>query len=389
MPEWSSDGAGSVTVAMLDSLPEGVVVLDRQWTYRFVNEPAAQFLHTTVGELLGRRYHDLYPEASGSPFERAYARVLDTGVGEVLDDYYAPWDQYFRNRVLPHGDGIVVFFSEVTEEHLRADAERRSRELLQQVVDFAPVGITLVDRGGRFELVNRFAAQWLGRPTEELVGGKAALHLPPAVAERVTEIENRVRHTGHPERAEVRVTAVGAPDCTAGTRTYQVVVFPTFDEAGALSGTGAVYNDITAHERAEQRLRMLAGELGEANADLVRFQALVESCGDFIAIAQLDGRVRYLNPAGRAMVNLAPDVDVTTTMIVDYLTTEGLRSSVEVEQPAVIAHGHWAGESTLRDHAGGPPIPVAIQSFLMRHPETGEPFGLATVQRDIRERGRG
>jgi signal transduction histidine kinase len=86
------------------------------------------------------------------------------------------------------------------------------------------------------------------------------------------------------------------------------------------------------------------------------------------------------------MVHMHPDVDVTTTTIPDYLTPEGLRASLDVEQPAVIAEGRWTGESTLRDHAGGPPIPVTIQSFLLRHPDSGEPFGLATVQRDIRER---
>jgi signal transduction histidine kinase len=60
-------------------------------------------------------------------------------------------------------------------------------------------------------------------------------------------------------------------------------------------------------------------------------------------------------------------------------------ASVEVEQPAVIAHGHWEGESTLRN-LRGPATPVAIASFLMRDSETGEPFALATVQRDITDR---
>ena len=81
-----------------------------------------------------------------------------------------------------------------------------------------------------------------------------------------------------------------------------------------------------------------------------------------------------------------PDVDVTTTTIADYLTEEGLRASVEIEQPAVLEHGRWQGESTLRDLRGGPPTPVPINSFLIRHADTGEPWLLATVQRDISRR---
>ena len=94
----------------------------------------------------------------------------------------------------------------------------------------------------------------------------------------------------------------------------------------------------------------------------------------------------YLNPAGRELVGFDPDIDVTKTTIADYLTEEGIKASLEIEQPAVVAHGHWEGESTLRNHRGGRPIPVAISSFVMLHPVTREPMALATVQRDITER---
>lgn len=121
------------------------------------------------------------------------------------------------------------------------------------------------------------------------------------------------------------------------------------------------------------------------NAELVRFQSLVETSDDFIAMARPDGCMMYVNPAGRRLVGIEGR-DVSRMTIADFLTKEGLVTSVEVEQPAVVRHGRWSGQSTLRDHRGGPPIPVAISSFLMRDPETGDPFALATVQRDISDR---
>lgn len=148
---------------------------------------------------------------------------------------------------------------------------------------------------------------------------------------------------------------------------------------GAVLGTAWIAEDVTELRTTERALR-------DAVADLKRFKALVEASPDFIAIADLDGSVRYVNPPGRAMVGMPDDVDVTTTAIADYLTPEGLVATMEVEQPAVVAHGRWEGESTLRDWRGGTPIPVAIASFVMRDVETGAPFGVATVQRDITER---
>ena len=65
------------------------------------------------------------------------------------------------------------------------------------------------------------------------------------------------------------------------------------------------------------------------------------------------------------------EYDATTGTIADFLTEEGMRASLEVEQPAVIRDGWWQGEGTLRDWRGGPPIPVAVSSFLVTDLETG------------------
>jgi PAS domain S-box-containing protein len=149
--------------------------------------------------------------------------------------------------------------------------------------------------------------------------------------------------------------------------------------SGEPMGVAWIAQDVTQLRAAERRLR-------SANAELGLFQALVEASVDFIAIARLDGKVSYLNPAGRTMVGLAPDADVTDTTIADYLTPDGLERSLAVEQPAVRDRGSWEGESTLQPRDGRPPIPVAIASFLIHDLVTGEPIGLATVQRDVTER---
>lgn len=358
----------------LRALPDGVVMLDDDWTYRFVNDAACGLLGASADDLLGRRYHDVYPEAAGTPFEQAYARVLQSGAPETLEEWYQPWDRCFRNRVVKTPGGLAIFFSDVTDERRRADSAGLHYSLLQQAMDFAPVGIVLQDLDGRYRLVNRFAAERAGQPPESMIGRTAADFVPATLAARWAETEAAVMAAGHPQAGDLTLRAADGR-----VAHYENVVFPTYDAGGALSGTGAVYSDVTLRQETEQKLR-------EANAALIRFQALVEASDDFIAIADLDGRVSYLNPAGRSLVHLDPDTDVSQSTIADYLTAEGLARSVEVEQPAVLRSGRWRGESTLRDHRDGSAIPVAIASFLMRHPDTGEPLGLATVQRDITER---
>ncbi len=196
-----------------------------------------------------------------------------------------------------------------------------------------------------------------------------ARHLDPATTEAIdTALARSGRWSG-----DVSVSIGGR------ALEGRLEVFPLAHPAsGAGMGTAWLWRDFTALRTTEHALR-------ERDADLKQFRALVEASPDFIAIAGLDGAVRYVNPAGRRLVGLPQDLDITTTSIPDYLTQDGLRASIEVEQPAVVAEGHWEGESTLRNQAGHP-IPVAIASFLIRDADTGKPFALATVQRDISER---
>lgn len=365
---------GAVALVVLEESPDGVVVLDRDWVYRYVNPAGAAALGTTAEALLGQSYRTLYPEAAGTAFEQAYVRVMTTGVSEVIDEYYPPWDKYFRNRIVGFSSGIVITFTDVTDERRGTEALLHSRELLRQVVDSAPVGIVLQDLEDRYLLVNRFAAARVGRPAEQVVGRVPEEVLPERLARDFRAETAAVRSHGESLHLDSALIPSQGEDYR-----YVRVVFPIVDDAGRLLGTGTVYTDVT-------RLVQAEADLAGANEALLRFQALVEASDDFIAIADVDGRVLYVNPAGKALVGLDRSVDVRGTTIVDYLTAEGIEASLHVEQPAVRAHGRWTGQTTLRDHRGGPPIAVAVSSFLITDPRTGDPFALATVQRDIRER---
>jgi PAS domain S-box-containing protein len=163
------------------------------------------------------------------------------------------------------------------------------------------------------------------------------------------------------------------------TRSTTFVV-PALASGGLVVTLARAYFTL-AGDRMEAREAIAAKQL-----ELLRFRSLVEAATDFVAIADLRGRLVYLNPGGRRLVGLEADADVTTTQIADYLTDEGLRLWREVRLPQVVAQEHSEGETTLRDLRGGPPIPVAVSTFEIRHPGTGEPWLIATVQRDLRDR---
>jgi len=155
-----------------------------------------------------------------------------------------------------------------------------------------------------------------------------------------------------------------------------------------LARLGESLNHMTESLLDASKRRELEEEREQAYAQLRKYSLVVENSNDFIAIASLDGKVQFVNKAGRELVGIDADEDVESKTIAEFLTEEGFHASRDIEIPAVQAHGHWSGETTLRHFRTGRAIPVLVNSFLIQGSENGTPLGLATVQRDITGRKR-
>ncbi|WP_165372445.1 putative bifunctional diguanylate cyclase/phosphodiesterase [Nocardioides iriomotensis] len=180
---------------------------------------------------------------------------------------------------------------------------------------------------------------------------------------------------------------------------------PSVDEAvaAALAGLGGAAS-VTRADRALELLARpapdgalvlltltdladLRAALVDREAELERFRALVELSKDFIAMADFDGTVTFLNRAGRELVGLPADDDalVLRRPTNDFFTDAGRARSHEIED-AVRTRGYWEGESELHHFGGEGSIPVSANSFLVTRGSDGTPLALATVQRDLRHR---
>jgi PAS domain S-box-containing protein len=249
------DGTGAPTSdgvleQVWDEVGIGFVVIDDDWVYRYVNPHGAGLLGTTPGELLGLDYRARWPEATGSPFEQAYRRVLATRVPEVVDNYYAPWGRWFRNRILPWQHGIAIIFADVTEERRHAVSDVLDVEVLTQLVSRAPAGVHLKDETGRYLFVNDAAAAQAGTTVAAMLGRTAEDVFAGPVGRLKHESALHVVRRRRPSASEETVVS---PDGTA--RTYLATRFPVYDREGQLAGVASIQTDITAQKRAEAEVQ--------------------------------------------------------------------------------------------------------------------------------------
>lgn len=141
---------------------------------------------------------------------------------------------------------------------------------------------------------------------------------------------------------------------------------------GRVAGIVHAYLDVTATRRAE--------------AVRARLAATLEATTDIVGISTQDGQLAYLNAAGRAVLGIAPDDDLSDVDLA-RLRPPGEHARIrDIATPIALREGVWQGESVLIG-ATGEEIPVSL--VLVAHPSTwpGEaPYFVSAVMRDLRER---
>ncbi len=346
MDQGSDMGVAGVLLGVAEGLHEGMVVLDRDWCYRYVNPVGATMLGTTVEDLLGNRYPDLYPEAEGTGFQRAYARVLATGEPEVLDQEYAPWGRWFRNRVLPCDIGIVVFFTDVTEERRRTQQLQRLA-VLEQLVDHADALIVVHDLQGRYLYANEACAVGASTSAAGMVGRTAEEVFGPEVGSRSRERELAVQASARPMHLQ---EDFALPDGT--TRTFLSVRFPVFDADGVLTATGAVLTDISGWQLTRGDLALSEQRLRDA---------FTHTTLGHVVVDQVHGTVLEANTAAARMLGVTVE-ELLAGPVPQVVDAEAYRSLARRSR-ALGEHGFEIETRVRRPDGGELPVLATVTAL--------------------------
>lgn len=220
-------------------------------------------------------------------------------------------------------------------------------------------GVIVLTHEGRISEINPTAAAQLGLAPNAVIGRTAAA-LPVALwpLARLQPDHAAGNHEIH------------LPDA-AGGKFVEVRVSPVLDRGGIPRGRLLVLRDITEARRAELTRQKLA--------------ALVEHSNDFIGMADIDGRVTFVNRSGRTLVGLDGDSPITGRPMDEFIDPQDWRRFRSEVVPQVLQQGAWHGELSFAHFAGGAPIPMQCEIFLVRDPQTGSAISFATVSRDHSE----
>lgn len=123
-----------------------------------------------------------------------------------------------------------------------------------------------------------------------------------------------------------------------------------------------------------------------AEAVRERLAAILEATPDFVSSAKVDGSLLYINNAGRKMLGIGEDEDISNMKITDFLPQREHARQLGEAIPVAIQSGAWSGEVVLRHREGGE-LPVSMVGLAHKGPDGTVEF-LSCVARDISERKR-
>jgi len=166
------------TTAVLESMLVGYLSLDADWRITYLNAEAERVLASGRQELLGRSLWEVFPAAVGTVFEESYRRAAGEQVDVVFDAYYPqPLDMWFEVRATPEGEGLAVYFVDVTERQRAYQARDVAARRLQRFTHFT---LAVDETQTIEELVRTVAEEGL---TELGCNGGAVAVLDPADAD--------------------------------------------------------------------------------------------------------------------------------------------------------------------------------------------------------------
>ena len=103
-------------ITTLESITDGFFILDKNWTYTFLNTQAERMLGRTRQKLLGKTLWLEFPPAAGTVSEQQYYKAVKEGVPVHFQDYYLPpLDRWYAVSAYTSDEGLAVYFRVVTQ----------------------------------------------------------------------------------------------------------------------------------------------------------------------------------------------------------------------------------------------------------------------------------
>ncbi|MBU1692165.1 MAG: EAL domain-containing protein [Gammaproteobacteria bacterium] len=281
-----------------------------------------------------------------------------------LDDYVLKSPKHYGR--LPARVRLALEQVLSKEKLLKTEAElRKSDSMLHAIIEAEPECVKIIGADGKLRYINAAGLTLVEADSPKEVLGTCLSDLVLPEYRQAFLALHKQAIKGGQGTLEFEVTGL-----KGGQRWLEThAVSLEMEDGPALLG---VTRDITSRKLAE--------------ASSAKLTAIIEATSDFIGIADMDGRVSYLNCGGRKMMGIPQDEDISSTRMDDYHPRRVMDIIHAEAIPTAMREGIWSGEIALLTRDGRE-IPVS-QVIIAHRGKNETPEFFSTIVRDISERKR-
>jgi PAS domain S-box-containing protein len=357
---------------LIDTINDGVLVIDEALTVTFVNSQFAHMLGYEESDILGHRSIEFMDEVA----RRLVPERVEKRKAGVADRYELAWLRRDGTPVPSLVSGRPIFDR---EHHYRGsisvitdltDIKKTEsvRDQLARIVEGAQDGIIGKDLNGVVTSWNKGAERMYGYSAAEIVGRNIEILAPPERRHEIRDLIARVRRgeeVGHYETE--RFTK-------AGKRIDVLLsLSPFVDHNGNLNGVSSIVHDITERKQAERKAQDAA----------LYARSLIEASLDPLVTISAEGKITDVNEATVHATGIGRHKLIGSDFA-DYFTAP---DSARAGYRRVLRDG------TVRDYpltllnvSGG--RRDVLYNATVYHDEAGTLQGVFAAARDITERKR-
>lgn len=285
------------TLELMETMTDGLVHLRNDWTVTYANGRAEQLLETPREELIGCNALEVFPNAIGTPLQRAIAGALESRAPIEFEEYYEPGHRWFEVRIFRSDAHFAIYFRDITRRRRAQEAVRFQGKMLDAIGQ--PVLATDLD--GHIVYWNSAAEALFGWNSDE-VTGKSVLPLTQAGYSELDDARlfSRLR-SGHTWTGDILLLRKNGE-----TFTGVVSDTPIHDDDGHLLGMVRIVTDLSVRKSVEEEQRFLA-EAGSALASTLDYESTVQTVAQlgirtladccFVYMAEQNGSIQRIATA--------------------------------------------------------------------------------------------
>ncbi|MGB3201496.1 MAG: PAS domain-containing protein, partial [Nodosilinea sp.] len=120
-------------ISILERINDGIIALDRDGCFTYINHRAAQMIGHDPSEWLGQPIWRAFPDTVGQSFYDAFQRAIAQQQPVYAEQFYLHFNRWLENRIYPDANGVTIYITDISDRKAAAASRQQTQQLRHEL----------------------------------------------------------------------------------------------------------------------------------------------------------------------------------------------------------------------------------------------------------------